>query len=166
MMNRARAGERLLKVGEVACLTGLSVKALHHYEERGLAEPVGRTETGYRLYGEEAVARLKFIKLAKLLGLTLEEIRELVSLAAGCNRGEILPRLEDVLEEKLEETKRKMGELAAFKESLLYYRERLAEADPEGSCDLETSFCGCLEAATGEGSAVGFEDAEEGQVAG
>lgn len=165
MMDRARAGERLLKVGEVARLTGLSVKTLHHYEERGLAEPTRRTETGYRLYGEEAVARLKFIKRAKLLGLTLEEIKELVSLAAGCNRGEILPRLEDVLEDKLEEAERKMRELAAFKDSLLYYRERLAEADPEESCDLETSFCGCLEAATGEGSAVGFEDAEEGQEA-
>ena len=58
-----------------------------------------------------------------------------------------------------------MGELAAFKESLLYYRERLTEADPEESCDLETSFCGCLEAATGEGSAVDFEDAQEGQEA-
>ena len=166
MMNRARAGERLLRVGEVARLTGVSVKTLHHYEERGLAEPVGRTESGYRLYGEEEVARLKFIKRAKLLGLTLEEIRELVSLAARCNRGEILPRLEKVLEEKLEETERKMGELAAFKVSLLYYRMRLAEAPPEESCDLETSFCGCLEAATGEGSAVGFEDAHEEKEAG
>ena len=161
MMNGARAGERLLKVGEVARLTGLSVKTLHHYEERGLAEPVDRTETGYRLYGEEEVARLKFIKRAKLMGLTLEEIRELVSLAAGCNRGEIMPRLEKILEEKLEETERKIGELAAFKENLLYYRERLAEADPEESCDLETSFCGCIEAATGGGSAVGSEDAKE-----
>lgn len=160
-MDGARTGERLLKVGEVARLTGLSVKTLHHYEERGLAEPVGRTETGYRLYGEEEVARLKFIRRAKLLGLALEEIRELISLAAGCNRGEILPRLEEVLEEKLEETERKMGELAAFKENLLYYRERLAEADPEESCDLETSFCGCLEAATGRGSAAGSEDAKE-----
>ncbi len=166
MMDGARVGERLLKVGEVGRLTRLSVKTLHHYEEQGLAEPVGRTETGYRLYGEEEVARLKFIKRAKLLGLTLEEIRELVSLAAGCNRGEILPRLKDVLEEKLEETERKMGELAAFKESLLYYNERLAEAAPDESCDLETSFCGCLEAATGEGSAVGFKDAAEGQEAG
>ncbi len=40
------------------------------------------------------------------------------------NRGEILPRLEEVLEEKLKETERKMGELAAFKENLIYYRER------------------------------------------
>ena len=59
-----------------------------------------------------------------------------------------------------------MGELAAFKESLLYYRERLVEADPQESCDLETSFCGCLKVATGEGSVAGSKDAEKGQEAG
>jgi DNA-binding transcriptional MerR regulator len=165
-MDGARAGERLLKVGEAARLTGLPVKTLHHYEERGLAEPAGRTETGYRLYGEEEVARLKFIKRAKLLGLTLQEIRELVGMAAECNQGEIMPRLEEILEEKLEETKRRMRELAAFKENLLYYRERLVEVDPEESCDLETSFCGCLDAATGEGGTVGSEDAKEEKEAG
>ena len=40
-------GKGLLKVGEVARLTGLSVKTLHHYEEQGLAEPLSRTEAGY-----------------------------------------------------------------------------------------------------------------------
>ncbi|MDP9440282.1 MAG: MerR family transcriptional regulator [Actinomycetota bacterium] len=162
MTNAARTGERLLTVGEVARLTGLSVKTLHHYEEQGLAEPAGRTETGYRLYGEEEVARLGFIKRAKLLGLTLEEIRELVSLAARCNRGEIMPRLEGILEEKLEETERRMGELSAFRENLLYYRERLAEADPVEGCEIKTSFCGCLEAATGGGYAVGDEARDRG----
>ncbi len=73
--------------------------------------------------------------------------------------------LEEVLDEKLNETERKMGELAAFKENLLYYRERLAEADPEESCAVETSFCGCLEAATGEGGAAGFTDAKEEEEA-
>jgi DNA-binding transcriptional MerR regulator len=161
-MDGARTEGRLLKVGEVARLTGLPVKALHHYEERGLAEPVGRTATGHRLYGEEEVARLKFIKRAKLLGLTLEEIRELVSLAAKCNKGEIMPRLEEIVEEKLEETERKMGELSAFRKNLLYYKVRLAEADPVESCGIETSFCGCLEAATGGGYVVGDEGRERG----
>ncbi len=93
VMDTKRAGERLLTVGEVARLTGLSVKALHHYEEKGLVPPAERTEAGYRLYGEEEVARLEFVKRAKLLGLTLEEVRELVSLAAGCNKGELVPTL-------------------------------------------------------------------------
>jgi DNA-binding transcriptional MerR regulator len=155
-------GTRLLRCGEVARLTGLSVKALHHYEEKGLVESVGRTEAGYRLYGEEELARLWFVKRAKLLGLTLEEIRELVSLVAGRNRGEIMSRLEELLKEKLEETERRIGELSAFRERLLYYRRRVLEADPEESCETETGFCGCLEAATGGGYVVGDERSERG----
>ena len=147
---RTREEERLLKVGEVARLTGLSVKTLHHYEEEGLARPAGRSETGYRLYGEEEVARLRFIRRAKLLGLTLEEIKELVSLAAGCNAGELVPTLKDILEVQLEKTDRRMKELATFRENLLYYKRRLYEDDPGHACKAHTSFCGCLGAVTAE----------------
>jgi DNA-binding transcriptional MerR regulator len=153
---------RLMRIGEFARLSGLPLRTVQYYEKRGLVEPVERTEAGYRLYGEEELARLWFVKRAKLLGLTLEEIRELVSLAAGCNRGEIFPRLQEIVEEKLEETERKIGELSAFKENLLYYEERLAEADPVESCEIETSFCGCLEAATGGGYVAGDERSERG----
>ncbi|MDP9474253.1 MAG: MerR family transcriptional regulator [Actinomycetota bacterium] len=155
-------GKRLLRCGEVARLTGLSVKALHHYEEKGLVESVGRTEAGHRLYGEEEVARLTFIKRAKLLGLTLKEIRGLVSLAAGRNRGEIMSRLEEILEEKLEETERRIGELSAFRERLLSYRRQVLKADPLEKCETETGFCGCLEAATGGGYVAGDEGRERG----
>jgi DNA-binding transcriptional MerR regulator len=154
-------GTRLLKCGEVARLTGFSVKTLHHYEEKGLVEPAGRTETGYRLYGEEELARLRFVKRAKLLRLTLEEIKELVSLAAGCNEGEIVPSLKDVLEIQLEKTERGMKELATFRENLLYYKRRLLEYDPGRACKAQTSFCGCLEAAVGEGSAASSEGPNE-----
>jgi DNA-binding transcriptional MerR regulator len=149
-----------LTIGEVAQLTGLPVKRLHYYERRGLLEPARRTEAGYRLYGAEEVARLEFIKRAKLLGLTLEEIRELVALAARCNEGEIVPRLQEALDAKLEETERKLAELSAFRDSLLYYRERAAELREgipvESTCE-DVSFCGCLEAVTGEGGEHGSE---------
>ena len=156
-----RAGERLLKVGEVARLTGLSVKTLHHYEERGVVEPATRTEAGYRLYGEEELARLRFIKRTKLLGLTLEEIRELVSLAADCNDGELVPPLKDVLEIQLEKAERSMKELATFRENLLYYKRRLIEDDPGRACKAQTSFCGCLEAAVGEDRPYGSKHSKE-----
>ncbi len=153
---------RLLKIGEVARHSGFPVRTILYYEERGLLEPAERTEAGHRLYGEEEVARLRFVKRAKLLGLTLEEIRELVGVAAGCNRGEIMPRLEEILEEKLEETERRMRELTAFRENLRYYRRRVLEADPVESCEMDTSFCGCLEAATEGGYVVGDEERERG----
>ena len=144
-----------LKIGEVARQTGRSIKTIRYYEQRGLLEQPPRTEAGYRLYGPEEVARLRFVQRAKLLGLTLEEIRELVELAARCNEGEIVPRLQEVLRAKLEETERKMAELSAFRQNLLYYRERAAALSDGGLhtdryCE-NVSFCGCLEAVTGEG---------------
>ena len=108
-----------LTIGELGRLTGLPVKRIHYYERRGLLEPTSRSKAGYRLYGREEVARLEFIKRAKLLGLTLEEIRELVELAARYNEGQILSRLEDVPVAKLRETAQKIEKLSAFREKLV-----------------------------------------------
>jgi MerR family transcriptional regulator, copper efflux regulator len=149
------ANDRRLKIGELARQTELSIKTIRYYESRGLLEQPPRTESGYRLYGLEEVARLQFVQRAKLLGLTLEEIKELVGLAARCNEGEIVPRLEEVLEAKLAETERKMAELSTFRQNLLYYRKRAAALSsgvlPTDRYCEDVSFCGCLEAVTGEG---------------
>jgi DNA-binding transcriptional MerR regulator len=56
-----------LKIGELARLTGLSIKTIRYYERGGLLEQPPRTEAGYRLYGPEEVARLQFVQRAKLL---------------------------------------------------------------------------------------------------
>jgi MerR family transcriptional regulator, mercuric resistance operon regulatory protein len=145
------AEDRPLKIGELAHQTSLSIKTIRYYERRGLLEQPPRTEGGYRLYGPEEVARLRFVQRAKLLGLTLEEIRGLVGLAARCNEGEIVPRLEEVLAAKLRETERKIEELSAFRKNLLYYRRRagdLRDAMPVESTCEDVSFCGCLDTVT------------------
>lgn len=68
--------ENIWKVGELAKCTGLSVRALHHYEEIGLLVPAARTETrGDRLYSEEQVLRLQQIASLQSLGFSLAEIR-------------------------------------------------------------------------------------------
>jgi DNA-binding transcriptional MerR regulator len=64
------------RVGEVAKLTGLSVRTLHYYEEMGLLAPSDRTETGHRRYTEADLARLQQILSLKSIGLSLEEIRD------------------------------------------------------------------------------------------
>lgn len=136
-----------LKIGELARISGVTNKSIRYYEERGLLEPAARTESGYRLYGAEEAARLEFIQRAKLLGLSLEKVRELVVLAARRNGGEIVPRLEEILEARLGEAEQEMRELTAFRENLLYYRERVSgRASAEFSSGEETSFCDCMEA--------------------
>ena len=65
----------LLKVGQLAKRTGVTVRALHHYEEMGLLSPVRRTEAGYRLYGYDEVQRLQHIVSLQQLGFSLKEIK-------------------------------------------------------------------------------------------
>jgi MerR family transcriptional regulator, thiopeptide resistance regulator len=66
--------ERQWRIGQVAKATGLTVRALHHYDEIGLLVPSRRTDAGYRLYGDDDVRRLYRIVALRGMGFTLEEI--------------------------------------------------------------------------------------------
>lgn len=65
-----------LKVGDLTKQTGVSVQALHYYDEIGLLSPPHRTEAGYRLYGEDDIIRLQQIVSLRQIGFSLEQIRE------------------------------------------------------------------------------------------
>jgi MerR family transcriptional regulator, thiopeptide resistance regulator len=65
-----------LKVGELAKRTGMTVRALHHYDEIGLLRPSLHTESGHRLYTVADVGRLQQILSLRQLGFALEEIRD------------------------------------------------------------------------------------------
>jgi DNA-binding transcriptional MerR regulator len=69
---------KLYQVKELAQLAGISVRALHYYDEIGLLCPSARTDAGYRLYGQDDVLRLQQIIINRELGLPLEEIRRLL----------------------------------------------------------------------------------------
>jgi DNA-binding transcriptional MerR regulator len=66
------------KVGELARRTGLSVRALHHYDEIGLLQPALRRTSGHRLYDRGDIERLQQIQSLRLLGFPLDEIRRLL----------------------------------------------------------------------------------------
>lgn len=69
------ARKRSYQVSEIAEISGVSVRTLHHYDQIGLLVPRGRTDAGYRLYDDDDLLRLQQILLGRELGLTLEEIR-------------------------------------------------------------------------------------------
>ncbi|MGB3682723.1 MAG: MerR family transcriptional regulator [Rubrobacteraceae bacterium] len=147
------AREALFRIGEAARISGFPVKTIRYYEERGLLEPAARNEAGYRLYGDEVLGRLKFIRRAKLLGLTLGEIRGLVTIAEDCSGDDFFPKLEEVLDSRLRETRQEISRLSALRDNLLYYRRRLYEADIPHECDQtvqdrRVGSCGCLETVT------------------
>ena len=68
-----------LKIGELAKRAGCRVVTIRYYEREGLLAPPERSEGNYRLYGEEAVERLHFIRHCRLHGMNLAEIRELLA---------------------------------------------------------------------------------------
>ena len=125
-------GERLLRIGEIARLAGLGVGTVRNYEQQRLLKPLTRSEAGHhRLYGAEQVAQLQFIRRANLAGLTLREVKELLALVAEGERGENIPRVKEVLEEKIREAEQKMEELTAFRDSLLHYRWQFEQKEGE-----------------------------------
>ncbi|WP_409343613.1 MerR family transcriptional regulator [Paenibacillus sp. MBLB4367] len=71
--------KRLWKVGELAKLTGLTVRTLRFYDQIGLFSPSGQTESGHRLYSEWDLSRLHQILSLKELGLSLEEIKSVLA---------------------------------------------------------------------------------------
>ncbi|MFQ5442278.1 MAG: heavy metal-responsive transcriptional regulator [Thermodesulfobacteriota bacterium] len=69
-----------LTIGRLAATAGVNVQTVRYYERRGLLMPAGRKASGYRLYGADSVRRIKFIRRAKELGFTLDEIKGLLDL--------------------------------------------------------------------------------------
>ena len=69
-----------LKAGAVAKAAGVGVQTLHYYERLGLLQKPKRSAANYRLYAPEAVRRVRFIKKAQALGLTLEETKQILDL--------------------------------------------------------------------------------------
>ncbi|MEV6513084.1 MerR family transcriptional regulator [Streptomyces sp. NPDC051642] len=71
-------GDTLYSIGELARRTGLTVKTVRFYSDRGIVAPTDRSPAGYRLYGIDAVARLHLVKTLRELGLDLSTIRKVV----------------------------------------------------------------------------------------
>ncbi|MBE4582685.1 zinc-responsive transcriptional regulator [Vibrio navarrensis] len=70
----------MFQIGELAKRCGVSADTLRFYEKNQLILPAGRSESGYRLYSEENQKQVGFILKAKALGLSLEEIKELLEI--------------------------------------------------------------------------------------
>jgi MerR family transcriptional regulator, copper efflux regulator len=70
-----------LSIGQIAEQAGVAVDTVRYYERNGLMTPAGRLASGYRRYGISELRRLRFIRRAKGLGFTLDDIRALLALS-------------------------------------------------------------------------------------
>lgn len=118
-----------MKIGELAKKLGLNTQTIRYYERVGLLPKPERTEAGYRLYGEADERRLRFIRNARNVGLTLGEIKEVL---AFHERGE--PPCAYVIEtiaRQAEEVERQISELTKFKSELDRLYERARKKPPQ-----------------------------------
>jgi len=128
--------DRMMQIGEVAKRVGLSLNTLRHWDEEGLAIPSGRSGGGFRLYTDEDVERLVFIKRFKPLGFGLPDIRDVLAArnqlqhAASSNRAALIARLEGYLAVAEERYKQMRADLADAEAFIGELRDELARVGP------------------------------------
>lgn len=103
-----------MKINEVAKLSGVTVRTLHYYDQIGLLHPSEITETGYRIYNEEALETLQQILFFKELDFPLSEIKEIMS-SEGYDRQDTLIKHRELLIQK----KKRLDTLIATLEATL-----------------------------------------------
>jgi DNA-binding transcriptional MerR regulator len=115
------------RIGELATRVGLTERTIRYYEELGLLESVKRLDGGVRVYTDDDVRRLRYIRKLKTLGLSLQEMLELESMYQRhrSNRT-VLPRLMELLDAHLETITEKVGELQTLQDEIRSYREHVA----------------------------------------
>jgi|SRR3990172_2712071 len=111
-----------MSIGQVAAAAAVSVQTVRYYERRGLLSTPRRATSGYRQYGDDAVARLRFIKHAQELGFSLKEIDELLALRV--RRGTACDAVERKTRQKIGLVERRIHDLQRIKRIL----EKLADA--------------------------------------
>ena len=117
---------RSFRIGEVAEHTGVSVETLRYYERLGLLPKQPRTDGRERRFAPDQIDRVRFIKQAQTLGLTLRTIRELLG-DTERTRTECR-RVHDILTRQAEEVDRRIAELRQLRRTLDRYRKACAVA--------------------------------------
>lgn len=111
-----------LTIGAAAEAAGLTRKAVKVYEAKGLLPPAERTSSGYRIYDQDSVELLTFIRRARTLGLRLEDIREILAIHAGG----VPPcaAVRDLLDERITDLDATIAELLTRRRTLVDTRRR------------------------------------------
>jgi len=129
-MARATLGEpgtASYRIGELAAKVGMTERTIRYYEELGLLDSVKRLDGGTRVYTDDDVRRLKFVRKLKVLGLSLQEMHELEGMykTERSNRT-VLPRLIELLDAHLSTVDGRISELHALRDEIRSYREHVA----------------------------------------
>ncbi|MFP3915192.1 MAG: MerR family transcriptional regulator [Actinomycetota bacterium] len=133
------------RISEAARITGFTVTALRYYEKEGLILPA-RDESGYREYTDDDIEALRFVSRAKHLGLSLDEITELLDLLGQEDCGRVQSRMRQLVTTRIGEAQQQIAELVAFTAQLQRASSRLDAHAVEGACD---DGCACWSESSG-----------------
>jgi MerR family copper efflux transcriptional regulator len=121
-----------MKIGELAERAGTSVKTIRYYDRVGVLCPQQRSGSGYRLYGEDALDRYRFVRAAQAVGLRLGEIRQIIALR---DRGEApCGFVVELIGRRASELDARIAELVALRDELRRLDRRARRLDPR-RCD-------------------------------
>ena len=121
-----------MQIGQLATQAGVAIDTVRYYERQGLLPPPQRRASGYRQYDTQDIARLRFIRRAKDLGFSLQEILDLLQLSghSQADRAEVRA----LAQQRLADIERKLHELEAMRATL---------AQVVGQCSGQGSLAGC-----------------------
>jgi DNA-binding transcriptional MerR regulator len=128
-------GEDLMQIGDLAREAGKTVRAIHLYEELGLLTPAARSKGRFRLYGAEALTRIRWISKLQELGFSLGDIQTIVregERAAGAPHA--MKKMREAYARRLEETRVQRLRLEALEHELeasLQYLDTCDVCDPQ-----------------------------------
>lgn len=121
-----------MRIGDLASRSGLTVKTLRFYETAGVLPEVTRTPSGYRDYDSTALARLRFVKAAQAAGLTLAEIKQIITVRD--NDGPPCHHVTQLLDAHAADLARRITELTALRDDITGLQNRARTLDPS-MCD-------------------------------
>ncbi len=112
----------------------MSPRTIRYYEEVGLLNSIKRVEGAKRVYTDQDLRRLRFIKRLKLLGLTLVEMKELEDIyRIHKTNKKVLPKLLELLDRRMREIDERVNNLKKLKTEIMSYREKIEEKLNEGT---------------------------------
>src|SRR5512140_3522680 len=138
--------EELMQIGDLAAKCGKTVRAIHLYEELDLLRPAARSKGRYRLYGRDALVRIRWIQKLQDMGFSLTDIQTVVrDWEQSQSAPRMMVKMRDVYRKKLAEAReqiRRLQDLEREIQASLVYLDTCDTCDPERllhacrSCDL------------------------------
>lgn len=130
-----------VRISELADQVGVPISTVRYYERIGLIATPSRTCSGYRNYDEESATRLLFVSRARSLGLSCEQISELLPVWGGMNCTSAHDRVMRLVEDKQAEIAARIEDLTAFAAQLDGVRASLEASPPPADCRTDLNCC-------------------------